>query len=429
MDTKTLTELAYYRIRDAVALFCTSEEGSSYLRSQEPLTKSEEFEKRKSYSKEWVTLLHAVRTNPLAGWQPIESIVQFAKADGAALTLSQLYALYQFCTSAQQLTHTITQSAQSLPIENLAKLTETLPASELAQALHVVSAVVDANGELRDIPVLREIRASIARIQADIAHALRAYTSDVTLNSVLASHVPAYRADRQVLAVKAAQRTRIHGIVHEVSQSGQTVFIEPAEVVRKNNELVQEEFRLQAEIRKICAEATAKLQPLTEALSATRKTMLLLDITLAAARWGIQNKCTYALPCYGGEPPLLQQARHPLLGVNAVPITIPFLPHKRVLVITGPNTGGKTVALKTFALLAMLNQAGFPVPAAEGTRIPVFTSVFADIGDEQSIDQSLSTFSAHMKNIALALMQTVTALCCSTSLEAALTRKKAAPSQ
>ena len=258
MDTKTLTELAYYRIRDAVALFCTSEEGNSYLRSQEPLTKSEEFEKRKSYSKEWVTLLHAVRTNPLAGWQPIESIVQFAKADGAALTLSQLYALYQFCTSAQQLTHTITQSAQSLPIENLAKLTETLPASELAQALHVVSAVVDANGELRDIPVLREIRASIARIQADIAHALRAYTSDVTLNSVLASHVPAYRADRQVLAVKAAQRTRIHGIVHEVSQSGQTVFIEPAEVVRKNNELVQEEFRLQAEIRKICAEAEPK---------------------------------------------------------------------------------------------------------------------------------------------------------------------------
>ena len=172
--------------------------------------------------------------------------------------------------------------------------------------------------------------------------------------------------------------------------------------MRKNNELVQEEYHLQAEIRKILTELTADIRDLIPAFSAALKTMSLLDQTLSAARWGIEHRCVYALPC-DKEPPLLLQARHPLLRENAVPIDIHFMEGKRVLIITGPNTGGKTVTLKTVALLAMLNQAGLPVPAAEGTRLPLFTAVFADIGDEQSIDQSLSTFSAHMKHIAAAI--------------------------
>ena len=130
--------------------------------------------------------------------------------------------------------------------------------------------------------------------------------------------------------------------------------------------------------------------------------MLLMDTTWAAARWGNENNCTYAVPAIG-EPPLLLKARHPLLGEKAVPIDFYFMDGKRVLIITGPNTGGKTVSLKTFALFCMLNQAGLPVLAAEGTRLPVFKELFADIGDSQDIDMSLSTFSGHMKNIAQAV--------------------------
>ena len=132
--------------------------------------------------------------------------------------------------------------------------------------------------------------------------------------------------------------------------------------------------------------------------------MTLFDSTFAAARWGAENLCNYAQNCEDGEnPPLLLQARHPILGEKAVPIDIKWLPGKNILIITGPNTGGKTVTLKTFALLSMLNQSGFPIPAADGTRLPIFNAIFADIGDDQSIDNSLSTFSAHMKNIAAAV--------------------------
>lgn len=403
MDTKTLFDLAYYRIRDIVAKHCVSQEGADFLQAREPLTDSTQIEALKAYSHEWSIYLHAARSTPFASWQPVAALLHVAKAEGASLTVEQLYAVYQFCNAAKSVHAAVTANAQQLELTTLAELANSLPIESIQMAFAAITRIIDVDGSLKDLPALRAIRAKIASIQAEIAHELRRYTSDTALNNVLEANVPAYRADRQVLAVKASQKTRIHGIVHEVSNSGQTVFIEPEEVVRKNNELIQEEFHLQQETRKICQETTAQLQPLSADLRAALETMLLFDSTLAAARWGIETRGTYALPCAESDAPLLLQAYHPLLGAKAVPIDLQFLPQKRVLIITGPNTGGKTVTLKTFALFAMLNQSGFPIPAAEGTRLPIFSTIFADIGDEQSIDQSLSTFSAHMKNIAHAI--------------------------
>ncbi len=190
--------------------------------------------------------------------------------------------------------------------------------------------------------------------------------------------------------------------MHEVSASGQTLYIEPEEAVRKNNDLIQEEFHLQSEMRKIFTDLTAKIAPFAVELKEALLTMEQLDQTCATAKWARQYDCIYIDSCTEDEAPALINARHPLLGTEAVPVTMEFFKGKRVLIITGANTGGKTVAIKTFALLAMLNQSGFAVPCGEGSRLPVFNSIFADIGDEQSIDQSLSTFSAHIKNIAAA---------------------------
>ena len=417
MDTKTLSDLAYYRIRDDISGFCATEEGRAHLCTIEPASDDATVEARKAYGREWQMLLVHARAVPFTPWQPVAEALHLSAADGAALTLTQLHAICQFCASVQAVCRVIEEHARVLSLKTLAHLSSQLPKEALEQARTAILRVIDTHGELRDLPSLRKIRARIAAIQSDITRELRRYTSDVTLNTVLESNVPAYRAERQVLAVKASQKTRIHGIVHEVSQSGQTVYIEPAEVVLKNNELVQEESRMQAEVRAIRAEVTATLRPLAAAILAALDVMVRFDTTLAAARWGMEHHCVYALPCRtmayndgdtnsadnNDEAPLLLQARHPLLGTAAVPVTIVFRDTKRVLIITGANTGGKTVALKTFALLALLNQAGFPVPAAEGTRLPVFTDVFADIGDEQSIDQSLSTFSAHMRNLARAV--------------------------
>ena len=402
MHRKTLEELAFYQIRDEAAAFCVSEEGLFAFQHREPSVNPEEIERLKSYSREWTAILHGTKSNPLSSWQPIYSFLKLAQADGATLEQEQCYALFLFCESAKKVCDAVATASLSMDVKGLEEVTSKIPLAELMQADFKISRVLDKNGQLKDLPELRAIRAKIASLHGEIAAALKKYTSDSSLASVLESTVPAYRADRQVLAVKAGQRNRIQGIVHEVSQTGQTLYIEPEEVVRKNNELVQEEFHLQAEIRKVFTDLTAELRELIPFFQTSLKSMSLLDTTLAAARWGLEKNAVYALPCQGLAP-LLLQARHPLLREKAVPIDIRFLEGKRVLIITGPNTGGKTVTLKTFALLCMLNQAGLPVPAAEGTRLPLFNAIFADIGDEQSIDQSLSTFSAHMKNIAAAV--------------------------
>lgn len=404
---KTLEDLAYFRIRDTIANFCAGEESQQLLMTKLPFTDEERIEELKDLSREWNAILNSKISFSVKSWNPVHHLFKFLRVEGTTLEQEQIFAILQFADSALTAQETINTASKTLSVKKLLSLSQTLPAGELSAVKSEIHKILDKDGQLKDLPVLREIRSNLARLHTEIASALKKYTGDSSLSGVLSSNVPAFRADRQVLAVKANQRTRISGIVHEVSASGQTIFIEPDEVVRKNNELIQEEFHLQSETRKIFTELTGKIAPFTDFLSAALKILIKLDQTCAAARWGISNDCTYSLSCSEKDgsvlPPALIGARHPLLAEKAVPIDMKFLEGKNVLIITGPNTGGKTVSLKTFALFALLNQTGFPVPAKDGTRLPVFKSLFADIGDEQSIDQSLSTFSAHMKNIAAAV--------------------------
>ncbi len=405
MHRKTLEDLAYYRIREEIAGNCASEEGREELLRREPLTseKKERIDELKTLSSQWQKAITSKNPVRLSSWEKIGTFLKVLKAEGSTLEQEQHYAILNFAKSALDIYSSVKTASKEIAMKDLSDLMEKLPYSELQQAVNAISRIIDNDGNLKDIPALREIRQKIATINAEINSALKKYTSDPSMNQVLASNVPAFKADRQVLAVRSRDKLKVPGIVHEVSASGQTMFIEPEEVVRKNNELIQEEFHLAQETRKVFTDLTAQLHPLYEQLRWALKIMTEADITYAAARWGATNGCTYAFDMEEGKPSELLQARHPLLGNKAVPIDIKFLEGKNILIITGPNTGGKTVTIKTFALLSMLNQAGFPVPASEGTRLPIFDSIFADIGDEQSIDESLSTFSAHMKNIAAAV--------------------------
>lgn len=400
MNTKTLQEIDYYRIRDEIAGYCVSPEGRDKLLAREPLRKSEEIENLKNLSREWTAFFSAGRANPLSAWEPVHPLLSIIKARGASLTLEQVYYLGQFITSINSVRKAIQLHAQELSLKLLGEQVAQLP--DISDMEKKVFRIITPDGELRELPEIIAIRKQIASLNAKIRTIMQGFTSDQKLGDVLQSNVPVLRNGRQVLAVKASLQNRIPGIVHEVSQTAQTVYVEPEEAVLCSNELIQKEFELQSAIKKILLELTESLQPSIPAIKQALPVMTLLDVTQAASRWGISRECTYALPA-DKEPPLLLKARHPLLGDKAVPIDIRFMEGKRVLIITGPNTGGKTVSLKTFALLAMLNQSGFPIPAAEGTRLPVFSNVFADIGDDQSLDQSLSTFSGHMKNIAQAV--------------------------
>ncbi|WP_147615953.1 endonuclease MutS2 [Treponema pectinovorum] len=405
--TKTLEDLAYFRIRDSIAVFCVASESQELFKQKLPLTDLSKIEELKDLSREWELTLTKNPSLAVKPWESIHSFFKILKVQGATLDQEQFYAILTFTLSASFFALSISEVSKELNIKNLLCLSQKLPISEAEQVRDEILKVLTKDGKLKDLQILKEIRNQIAVLHSEIAGALKKYTSDSSLSQVLASSVPVFRAERQLLAVKANMKSRISGIIHEVSSTGQTIFIEPNEVVRKNNELIQKEFELQIEIKKIFTELTQKIAPFTDSLRSALKTMTILDQTCAVALWGIKNNCTYAIPCLQNDktslPPQLIAARHPLLGEKAVPIDMKFLEGKNILIITGPNTGGKTVSLKTFALFSLLNQTGFPLPTKDGTRLPVFKSLFADIGDEQSIDQSLSTFSAHMKNIAAAV--------------------------
>lgn len=403
MDTKTLSELDYYRIREKIASYCKSQEGMEDLLAREPFSNPTEYESLKNLSREWSVCFSSARDISLKAWPQVKELFSVIKTNGARLEVSELYALGLFCQNARDAKEKIAGSKDELGLKNLDALAQKIP--DLAAAESEIFRIVDKDGSLKDLRELRDIKSAIQTLRRDIEGAFKKIVTDASLARSLESTLPVIRNDRQVLAVKSSERSKIKGIVHELSNSGQTVFIEPEEAVRLNNDLVQKEFELESAIRKILAQATEKLSESAESFEAALPLMVRLDTTQAAARWGMENSCVYALFAKEGEAPLLLEARHPLLKDKAVPIDIKFMDAKKVLIITGANTGGKTVAIKTFALFSLLNQSGFPLPAAEGSRLPCFDAVFADIGDEQSIDASLSTFSAHMKNIALALKE------------------------
>ncbi len=201
-----------------------------------------------------------------------------------------------------------------------------------------------------------------------------------------------------VLPLKTQFKGRVKGIVHEMSASGSTTFIEPLEIVEKNNAIVQEESLYRQEVRRILRDLTASVSARAAEISSLLDGAALLDTLLARARYAVQHRCRTAEHAPGAVR--LREARHPLLGSSVVPVSVSIGRDVRVLIITGPNTGGKTVSLKTVGLLAVMNQFGMEIPAAEGSGLEIFDDVYADIGDEQSIQQSLSTFSAHVKNLA-----------------------------
>ena len=249
-----------------------------------------------------------------------------------------------------------------------------------------------ASNELASIR--RQMRAAAARAR----DALQKILSSPSYAKALQEPIITMRSDRFVVPVKAEHKGAVPGLVHDISSSGATLFIEPMAAVKANNELRELAAKERLEIERILAELSADCAEHRVDITSDYEVLVRLDLIFAKA------KLSYKLDC--GEASLdtegivLRRARHPLLDQSkAVPIDLELGGSFDTLVITGPNTGGKTVSLKTIGLLAAMNQCGLHIPAADGSALPVFSHILADIGDEQSIEQSLSTFSAHMTNI------------------------------
>ena len=257
-------------------------------------------------------------------------------------------------------------------------------------------------------PELARIRREIEKQRRAIQSSLRSYLGRLSEGGAVQDELITIRGERLVIPVKIEQKRRVQGVVHGASSSGQTVFVEPLETIDQNNELVRLFDEEQAEIHRILLEMTGRIGESSEAILAASGILAELEFQFVKARFAEDYNCV-PVSFETGESQsksalLLINARHPLLernlkarGGQVVPITIE-LDSSRQLIITGPNTGGKTVALKTLGLLALMAQCGIPVPADRAT-LPIFDSVLADIGDSQSIEQNLSTFSAHVTSI------------------------------
>ena len=266
------------------------------------------------------------------------------------------------------------------------------------QIVRRIEAIVSEDGEVLDTAssTLRKVRSDIRGTNQRLQERLRTLVGDFA--HVLQEGIITMRNDRYVVPVKSELRGQVRGIVHDQSSSGATVFIEPMVVVELNNKLRQLQAEEREEIERILREVSAEIGHEAEALKAAVELLAEFDMHLAKARYARLTRCSE--PRLNDEGRIdLRNARHPLLTDKVVPINFHLGQDFFIVVITGPNTGGKTVALKTVGLLSLMAQSGLHVPADDDLEVAVFQDIFADIGDEQSIEQNLSTFSSHLSRI------------------------------
>ncbi len=298
--------------------------------------------------------------------------------------------------------------AVTAQLPGLQALSELPPGAQLAPLARSLRSRLNPDGSLSDdaSPELRRIRREIERQQRVIEDSLRSTLRRLSESGSTQEDLITIRGERFVIPVKSEYKRRIPGVVHGASSSGQTVYVEPLETIEQNNELVRLIEEEQGESRRIFLAMTAEIGLQGHAIAQGAAILAQLDGLQARARFAAEFDCIRPRFADPAQPSLeLKQARHPLLEkrlrtlqATVVPLTLALNDSQRQLIISGPNTGGKTVALKTTGLLGMMAQAGIPVPAAEAI-FPLFSAFLADIGDAQSIEQNLSTFSAHMVNL------------------------------
>jgi DNA mismatch repair protein MutS2 len=372
---------------------------------------------RPSTDEDWITRQHQLTAElrlvlaeqvsiPCGGLFDPTQLAAKAQIPEAALEANELQAVARLANDVA--------AWQALLQSPPARLAGKLPGlSELSAALttslrplaETIERTIQPDGTLADnaSPELNRIRREQERQQRVIEESLRAALRKLASDGSTQDDLITIRGDRFVIPVRAELKRRISGVVHGASSSGQTVYVEPLETIEQNNELVRLIEEEQAEIHRIFVALTRQVGTYAQGLAEGARVLALIDSLQARARFARDFECV--APTISPDRLHLDAARHPLLekrlrasGGRVVPLTLELTAEARQLIISGPNTGGKTVTLKTTALLAMMAQAGLPVPAATAS-LPVFTAFLADIGDAQSIEAALSTFSAHITNL------------------------------
>ncbi|HEX6761564.1 MAG TPA: Smr/MutS family protein [Gaiellaceae bacterium] len=394
MNPQALVALELPLVARRLAALAETPHGELAARTIEPSPDAAEVARRQVLTGEAITLLQAAVEPTLAGVEDLRERVERAER-GGTLRPGELATAARSIRVALEARRVLGASIALAPA--LGELLEPVPGSLASVAAGVESAVEEDGSDLRDSasPLLRrlrnELRTGAARVREELARVARSETVRDALQESFLSE----RGGRPVLAVRSADRARVPGIVHDASSSGQTLFVEPYAVVELQNRLSEAAAAARDEAERVLAELSALVAQHGDGLRLLVESTGAVDLALACG--SLSHRWHGAAVAMADEVRLLR-ARHPLLDpAAAVPVDLD-LGDLRALVISGPNTGGKTVALKTLGLAALLHQCGLR-PPAESATLPVFDDVLADIGDPQSIEMSLSTFSGHVRSI------------------------------
>ena len=344
-----------------------------------------------------------------AGLPEVNKLIEKSRIGGAALETSEIRDVVLVADRAAEWREIVRQPPAAMRSDWAAVSALSNGVQDFTVFLRAFHNKILPDGTLDDraSPELSRIRREIEKQKRQIQESLRGYLRKLAEGGTVQDELITIRGERFVIPVKVEQKRRVQGVVHGASSSGQTVFVEPLETIEQNNELVRLLDEEQAEVHRVLLEMTRRIGENADAILAAAEILAELELQFAKARFAEDYNCV-AVSLSGTSSEarlLLHRARHPLLERNLklksgkiVPVTIELEGERRQLVITGPNTGGKTVTLKTLGLLALMAQSGIPLPA-DRADMPVFDAILADIGDYQSIELNLSTFSAHVTNI------------------------------
>ena len=399
MRQRDLAALEFEQVRQRLADFATSPGGKEACRALLPSGDRNVVESALDTTWNCLRLIDQHGDLPLGAFPDIRPALRTAAHEGFVLDGLSLVDIRSVLAAAN-----VTRAFLKKIVGNDAGVLAHWP--ERLQPLPTLDATLkralDERGEVTDgaSEELAAVRRTLRELRDRLTRRLEDLLARSVMTPIIADRYVTLRNNRFVVPIKTAAAPQFDGVVQDRSVSGETMFIEPLFAVELNNQLLMAAKEEEALVRRVLADLTALVRAEQETLAATFASLVEIDAVAARARFAQRYRCTR--PQLDDAEVLLRAARHPLLFFGERPVTPVDLlipPGKRVLVISGPNTGGKTVALKTLGLLALMAQSGIPIPVAEGSRLPCFRAVYADVGDEQSIERNLSTFSAHVANL------------------------------
>ncbi len=403
MNSKVLRVLEYNKIIERLTDKATSEQGRKLTAALEPMTDLEAIRKAQTETADALGYLLRKGSTSFGGNKDLGMCIRSLEI-GSTLSIAELLRIAAFLENVNRIKSYGRKEREDTPADSLDEYFESL--EPLTPLSNEIRRCILSEEEIADdaSPALKKIRRSMA-IANDRIHSQLASMISGSCRTYLQDAVVTMRNNRYCIPVKSEYKGQVQGMVHDQSSTGSTFFIEPAAVVNLNNELRELEIKEQEEIAVILADLSAQAGAYTELLTGNQKAMTALDFIFAKAALALEQNA--AMPVFNTEHQIrIRQGRHPLLDKKkVVPIDIQLGIDFDLLVITGPNTGGKTVSLKTVGILTLMGQAGLHIPALDRSELSIFEEVYADIGDEQSIEQSLSTFSSHMTNIVSILQQ------------------------